>query len=737
MANLLFVTVAAPGAGKDYFINNSSLRGYSLSADDLRLYHQSPIMEVNGEYKISARNDKAVWELLFNLLEKRCQSGETTIINATHSKSSDFAKYKKIIEEYRYRAYAIDMRNIPIETAKKQNKQRPEYKQVSEEIIDNIYSRFVHHEIPGYFTTIKSEEVENILNYKPLDFNKWEKIVVFGDVHSCWEPIKQYFELNPENDKFYYIFLGDLFDRGIQTKEVLKFIVEHYNKSNFYFIRGNHDLSFHNYAYEKIEQIRSNEFLKNTMPEIQSSCYDLGVMRNICRKMGNFAYFTYGEKIWWMCHGGTPILPPKLGLFPFRQLIYGVGKYEDDIKIVENWNNKMPKDHFTAFGHRNISSLPIQSKRVFNLENNVEFGGNLRIIEITKDNINPIEIKNTIFKQTAPINIENQSQENIVEKLSDSAELIKIIESLRSNRDVYEDKQSNNISSFNFRKSVFWNKGYSKTKELNRGFFVNTYTNTFVAKGYEKFYNLYETQETRPEILREKLVFPINVYLKYNGFLGLLGLNDEKNEPVFCSKSKTNGEFSNLFKEIFIQNHGSNLGLITEELKNKNISLIFEALTPHDPHIIESLVDEIILLNISNRSLENRNYTYDEIVKFATQYNLKVKERCFILNNIADFNKFLIEWNNSDFTKYNNNYIEGFVLEDSNNFKVKLKTKYYKTHKFLRSIKDSVRARRQINLSALNTPYLNEFYAFLKKLDNKDLEKDIVFLKKKFDLINI
>ena len=39
--------------------------------------------------------------------------------------------------------------------------------------------------------------------------SNFNKIVCFGDIHGCFEPLKNYFDENPFNDSNFYIFLGD------------------------------------------------------------------------------------------------------------------------------------------------------------------------------------------------------------------------------------------------------------------------------------------------------------------------------------------------------------------------------------------------------------------------------------------------------------------------------------------------------------------------------------------------
>ena len=119
-----------------------NLENYTLSADSIRLMFESPILTADKKYRsISQKNDSKVWQLLFELLDLRMNRGEFVIVDATHSKSSDFSRYNKLCERYRYRRYYVDFSDVPIEECKKRNAEREDYKRVPESVIDKMYSR--------------------------------------------------------------------------------------------------------------------------------------------------------------------------------------------------------------------------------------------------------------------------------------------------------------------------------------------------------------------------------------------------------------------------------------------------------------------------------------------------------------------------------------------------------------------------------------------------------------------
>ena len=372
----------APGAGKSTWIKNNNLEQYTLCADTIRCLFQTPVMNhENGGFSISQKNDKDVWKLLFDLLERRMNRGEFTIIDACHSKSSDFSKYYKLAEKYRYHLWCVDFSIVPLEKCKEQNKLRANYKWVPENILENIYSRFECNPIPNKIIRVTPDNWQSILEYNPLDVNHYEKIVFFGDLHSCYAPLNEYFTNNPFNENTLYVFCGDYFDRGIQTKEVCQWLLDHYTYKNVMLLQGNHERWFMHYVNNEIDEIKSTEFKNNTMLALND--FAIKELKAMSKKFIQCAYLTFNDYTFIVTHAGIGFMPDKLKLVASDEFIKG-GKYEDNIDVwfeKNNTNDKLIQIH----GHRNEYSIEMTDfAHSINLNDKVEFGKDLRILEITK-----------------------------------------------------------------------------------------------------------------------------------------------------------------------------------------------------------------------------------------------------------------------------------------------------------------------------------------------------------------
>jgi predicted kinase len=702
------------GSGKSTWLRNNGLEPYTLSADAIRLMVESPILNVDGELSISQINDKKVWGLLFDMMETRMQRGELIFIDAVHSKPSSFSPYKKYAEKYRYRIFCVDFSSVPLEICKLQNMQREKYKQVPEVAIDNIDSRLKTMPVPSYATIINPLDFLDKFHIKPLDFTgQYKNIKIIGDIHASYDVLRKI--VSDINDDTLYIFIGDYLDRGKQNVEVMKFLMEIYEKPNVYLLEGNHERWIRYWANEDYLSIRSNEFLFLTIKQLQAANLDLGQIRQVCRKFAQMAYFNFYDRTFLVNHGGISAFPFQLASIASEAFIKGVGKYEDMLRVADSWE-KSNQGIYQVCGHRNITNEPIKVRPHFYcLEAKVEFGGFLRYLDITDKTILECEERNTFF---------------VAEEHSEIKELdspVFLLE-LRATKGIKE-KPYGPISSFNFSRDIFYKKAWNNMTTKARGLFINTRTNEIVARSYDKFFNINERLETKLETI--DFVFPVSVYEKYNGFLGILGYDSESDSILFCTKSvPQEGIYVNWFKLLFNQNYPDiNWDQLKFFLRDNKVSMVFEVIDiDNDPHIIEYRRSSVILLDIIHRNMVFGKYLYIQVQSVAKDLGLTVKREVSILQNRRDF----VNWYEVE-KDVERSDIEGYVLEDVSGFMVKFKGPYYTFWKHMRSITEAVRHRHNIRLGSITTPLGNNFYAWLKNQSEVILEQDIITLRKNFE----
>ena len=699
----LFLLRGSAGCGKSTFIKENNLEAYTISPDSIRTLLQTPVLNTEGKFEISIKNDNKVWKMVHEIMENKMERGETIIVDATHYRKALLTQYKHLIHDYRYRAFIVDFTDIPLEETLKRNAQRDEYKRVPESAIRKMYACFENDdETNNKFKIITRENFLSMLKEDmSIDFNKYKKIYIIGDVHGCLEPVKKFFEThditNPEN---IYIFCGDYIDRGLQNKETIEFLLETATKYNVLTIEGNHEKWLKLYADNEEEKIRSKEFINNTLPEIQQiSKKDL---RRFYYKLIQMAFFKFHGKTIFVSHGGISIEP---NIFvSTEQLIKGTGRYEDVNLLYENWM-KNTKETILVHGHRNNELIPAKvNDRIYNICSDIEYGGNLRVLEIDGSDenkepvFNVIEIQNTLFKAKKEA---TSKTTEIQDETTPETSNEKFVLELNRSSLIRRKDCGNGITSYNFTRTAFYNQKWNALTTKARGLFVKN--NKVVARSYDKFFNIGETPQTEMKELA-KMAFPVTAYKKENGFLSIIS-----SAGVF---SKTTNESPHV--DIIKRVAGDKIAEIQKYAEENNCSLVFECVSKDDPHIIRYYNEHLYLLDIIDNDFKFKKRTYEELKKVAKELHLEHKQLSKTFYSWDELKNFI---NNCNVT------FEGFVLEDSNGFMVKIKSSYYKFWKKMRKIKDLIAAGRLEKISYVSEEEVRviKFMKHLSDLQNYNI----------------
>ncbi len=715
---LLFLLQGIPGSGKSTFIQQNGLEPYTISTDQLRLLYGSPVMTEHGNMTIDQKLSGKAWGLLFELLEARMKNGDLTIVDATHCNKDTIAKYKGLVDKYRYRVFIIRF-EATVAEANQRDQMRPEYKQVGTLVISRMYQQMPDKN-PGWTETITPDQFKDVMKWESIAFDQYEKIVHFGDLQGCYEPLRQYFENNPYSEKNLYVFVGDLVDRGIQNVEVVQWFIENYRKPNIILVEGNHE--HHLKCWSNDEPIVSDEFANKTKAQLEAAGVDKKAVRQMYRKSRQMLSYTFkGTKVL-VSHAGLPHFPSneQMTTIPTRQFIKGVGAYEIDIDAI--WEQSCKHYEYQVHGHRNAHMRPLKdSQKSFNLEGGVEFGGALRIAELSEAGWKTIEIPNEIFDDRQ----ERAHHPNI--DLNDG----NFLTLLKGNRNIIEKNLGGNISSFNFDRDTFYDKLWNKQSVKARGLFVNTATKQIVARSYEKFFNLNEMEFTKTERLMADLKYPLTVWKKENGFLGILGYDKASDELIIASKSTTKSDFAGYFKSLLEKQ--VNLNEMRDWIKDKNFSLVFEVIdVKNDPHIIEYPESKLVLLDIIYNEIKFDKAPYEYLKVVGRMWNLEVKQAWESVPEIRTpegLDTLVTSLVELETVKVED--LEGFVIEDSAGFMFKIKLPYYNFWKYMRGVKEQM-YKNPGYILASNDELTNQFMLFLSALNHEQLKADIITLRKAF-----
>jgi tRNA splicing ligase len=284
------------------------------------------------------------------------------------------------------------------------------------------------------------------------------------------------------------------------------------------------------------------------------------------------------------------------------------------------------------------------------------------------------------------------------------------------------------ISCFNFTRNVFYNRGWTDMNELARSLYINTNDYSIAARAYPKWFRVNETEATKLAQLKKTIQFPAQVYIKENGFLGLVGYDTTMQRPLYATKGSTQGPYVEWFKAAFTDKQRA---AVEEYVTNNPYTLIFECIDfAHDPHIVDAADDRAfnVLLDGVKRSVDYEKLSRDELIAFGNKSDLYVKARYRTLETWEHFMS-LYDW----VQEYAEGDMEGYVIEDAAGFCVKLKTEYYNFWKWMRSVRDTLKARRPLNMKQFDTVRSNQVVAWLKTLTAEELQLSIPELRNKYN----
>ena len=676
----LLLMRGAPASGKSQWIRDNNLEAYTLEADHFRMLLRSPSLGESGWY-ISQEDNGPAWELLLDCLEKRMSNGDFIVLDATHTTSKAVNAYKELLNKYKYTVYYYEP-DTSLEECLARNATRTDYKRVPEQVIHRMHKMIKTTTLPKFCRKINS--IDEINNYFTVNLtNRYERVRIIGDIHGCYTALQQ--AITPWDEKTLYIFCGDYLERGIENKEMIYEMMRLSTLPNTIMLEGNHERHIANFAFNS-NLDHSKRFMKEvvapivkdmTKKDVESLQRELRLFYKSLRQCYPFSF--HGKK-YLVSHGGLSYVP-NMTFIATSTFINGFGAYETDIaKIYDNnYEKGMCQNFIQIHGHRGVPD----GKYSFCLEGEVEFGGELKYIDITADGFTKNGIKNDVYdKEYMRHEYQNMTQHVIFTQNED-------INILGNSKLVKVKKCSPNLYSLNFTSRVFHKRLWNENTVQARGLFVDRLTGDVKLRSYNKFFNLNERPETELNNLANTLSFPVEIRTKENGYLAILGvINDEL---VFASKSTTEGMHVDLFKNLFQKLPTSLQEEINELLKCNCCSMMFEVISQEDTHIIKYDQDHLYVLDMIQNTLDvngkhidvsfsrKRLAELDSILKKYDTQLISIVKTVQQVNTMDELTNII----NKELNSHHES--EGFVLVDSNGFMTKFKGPYYNTWKYRRN----------------------------------------------------
>lgn len=164
-------------------------------------------------------------------------------------------------------------------------------------------------------------------------------------------------------------------------------------------------------------------------------------------------------------------------------------------------------------------------------------------------------------------------------------------------------KGENDVYACNFSRDAFKNQRWDEYSSKARGLFLDGNGNV-VARGFEKFFNLGENEQTTRENIDKRLKFPVRVERKENGFLGLVSARGDGSWRFWSKSGQTDYSYliQRLFKETLDIGQEQALWNIAHDA---NVTLAFEVIDQEsDRHIIKYDTSRLVFLHAIKNTVD-------------------------------------------------------------------------------------------------------------------------------------
>jgi predicted kinase len=747
----LLITRGPQGAGKSTFLHEIGLGGHILCPDTIRRTLSGPVMSALGEITTSQENERRVWGRFRALLAERMSRGELLAVDATHRSKGDFKLYMELARRYRYQVAIVDFSTMPLELVLERNRGRADYQVVPEAAVLRTHKAAQQGQVPEEALHVRwspddahRTAILAWLSEPLLDTTRYRAVCHIGDLQGCDAPLARWLEEHPFSRDVLYLFVGDICDRGLENGAVLRRVMALSRRENVRIHWGNHEDYLNDWSHG--EPVDSAEFNQRTVPQLIEAGITPAEVGELCARLVDATFYTWGEQKVMVTHAGLATVPEHPERISTSQYALGTGSYNDPVG--ERFSQSAPAGWVQVHGHRNPRDLPIHAApRTFNLEGGVEHGGALRILLLDDGGFTPVEISNAVFRGLGErVALDALRQEEVPrmppwvgpdqpERPVLSPETLA---ALRAHTLVGEKSPESRpwISSINFTRDAFYRQEWDALNTTARGLFINNENHEIVARSYDKFFNLGERPETRPQHLKKNLRFPVTVWRKDNGYLGILGFDARADDLLFCSKSTPDSDFARWFEEIFdaTVSAGSREKL-RRYLRDAHASMAFEVIDPQrDPHIIAYDRPRLVLLDIIRRAEVFQAAPEKTLHAVGRWMGLEVKGK---MGTFADWES-LEGWlrqARAPGYRLSGEWVEGFVLEDAAGFQVKIKVDYYNHWKSMRSLKDRILATRRSGKPLgrdVSEGRVKAFHDWAVRQPGSLLEQDIITVRQAF-----
>lgn len=403
----MFLMKGCPGSGKTTLIREWGVEDLAVSRDSLRALY-APVMGAFGgsTRSLGSKVEKRISQLAREAVRARCELGATVFVDNTNHNSSAQRDYVRIAQEYGYEHIVVDVQGqLTVQGLASRVNSRP-YNQMSEEVIRDFHRRHFNSGNFGDPRVISPDEVLDELVGEVLDLSGYRKVVVVGDVQSCAQELEAVVEQESRDEDVFYIFTGDLFDRGPDAHGVFN-LVNRIGRDNCRLIMGNHD----EHLYRVLGSASEDHYAqtRESVANLRAHRVSRAAIRRWVDRFVPYVDFTYRGRRFFACHGGVDVSRLnhdeqgriQAGRIADVEFIQGTRSLDATHRGVGDYSAEVEgrlRDGVLAssvydglfHGHRNAEHYGLDEfAPSYNLESEVEYGGGLSYAVIDAAGVHP------------------------------------------------------------------------------------------------------------------------------------------------------------------------------------------------------------------------------------------------------------------------------------------------------------------------------------------------------------
>jgi len=411
----LVLLIGPSSSGKSTFAKKYFLTTEVISSDFCRA------LISDDENNLDVTPD--AFELLHFMAAKRLKQGKLTVIDALNIRKEDRAKLVKLAKDNYALAAAIVL-ETPIRTLMERHGSRTDRnfgRNVLEKQYDNFKRslKYLKNEGFGYTYFVDAEQEQTIVR-QPLWNNRKQEhgpFDIIGDVHGCFTELQEllstlgYEVIKSKEGNFQVkhsqnrkvIFLGDLVDRGPQTPEVLRLVIDMVAQGTALCVKGNHDDKLMKYLLGK--DVLLQHGLEKTAEQLALITRDF--KEEIKAFIDNLiAHYVLDDGKLIVAHAGLPAEMHGRASAAVRAFcLYGETTGEIDefgLPVRYNWAKNYQGKAMVVYGHTPVPSAEWLNNTI-NIDNGCVFGGKLTALRYPEKELVSIPAKEVYSEPIRPL----------------------------------------------------------------------------------------------------------------------------------------------------------------------------------------------------------------------------------------------------------------------------------------------------------------------------------------------